>query len=289
MSSEMLYRILRSEIENNKLELDKEMPTEAELCDQHHLSRGTVRKALQRLADEGYIRAGQGRKRVVQRRQPLKLERMNLSSKNLPSRTKGSAKRRSPSFGKYIESMGMKASDVVLRSATGVPCYSLSQEPRLDLGDHVIDSLEIKRTTKVHWFLRLRHGNGEPIALQWAVVVAKLIPDVSLDNLAPGGLTKVYNDQGIEREHVLATYCPTRADKNEATYLRVGTGTPLIEERRVSYYQPAGRLVPYEYLVCLYTERTALTFEWDDPTSRDSARQTRGATRTRGAVKRKKR
>lgn len=289
MSSEMLYRILRSEIENNKLGLGTEMPTEAELCDQHQLSRGTVRVALQRLADEGYLRAGQGRKRVVQRRQPLKLERMSLSSDNLPTRTRGSVRRRSPSFGKYIDSLGMEASDIVLRSATSVPCYSLTAEPRLDLGTQVIDSLEIKKSTKVHWFLRLRLGNDEPIALQWAVVVAKLIPDVSLDDLIPGGLTKVYNEQGIEREHVLATYCPTRAGKSEASYLRVGTGTPLVEERRISYYQPNGGLVPYEYLVCLYTERTALTFEWDDPTSRESARQTRGATRTRGAVKRKKR
>lgn len=283
MSSEMLYRILRSEIENGKLTIGMEMPTEATLCDQHHLSRGTVRVALQRLAEEGYIRAGQGRKRVVQRRQPLKLERLNLSSRNLAVRTRGSVKRRSPSFGDYITSRGMKASDIVLRSVSSVPCYSLAEEPRFDVGTQVSDSLEIKPSTKVHWFLRLRLGDGEPVALQWAVVVAGMIPEVPLDCLVPGGLTQVYDRQGIHRKQVSTTYCPTRASKNEATYLRVGTGAPLIEERRTSY---CDKTVPYEYLVCLYTERVALTFDWDDPPPRVSARQTKGSTRKRGTGKR---
>jgi GntR family transcriptional regulator len=281
MSSEMLYRILRSEIENEKLTIGMEMPTEAELCDQHHLSRGTVRVALQRLADEGYIRAGQGRKRTVQRRQPLKLERLNLSSRNLAVPTRGSVKSRSPSFGEYIASRGMEASDIVLRSETSVPCYSLTEEPRFEVGTQVSDSLEIKPSTKVHWFLRLRLGDGEPVALQWAVTVASMIPEVTLDCLVPGGLTQVYDQQGIRRATASATYCPTRASKTEATYLRVGTGAPLIEERRTSYYRPSDKTVPYEYLVCLYTERVALTFDWDDPLEKVRARQPKGGPRKR--------
>lgn len=294
MSSEMLYRILRSEIENRKLAVGDEMPTESELCDRHHLSRGTIRVALQRLADEGYIRAGQGRKRTVQRRQPLKLERLNVSSTNYPEsavRTRGSQARRSPSFGDYIGSLDMKPADIVLRSETSIPCYSLAEEPRFDLGGQVSEDLEIKPGIKVHWFLRLRLGDDEPVALQWAVVVASLVSEVSLDCLVPGGLTRVYEQQGIHREEVYSTYCPTRASKNEATYLRVATGAPLIEERRVSYCRSGGKeRVPYEYLVSLYTERVALTFNWADTEQATiRARPKKRKTTARGTEKRSSR
>jgi hypothetical protein len=48
----------------------------------------------------------------------------------------------------------------------------------------------------------------------------------------------------------------------EPTYLGLTVGTPLLEGRRVSYDRASGE--PYEYLVSLYSERVALTFEWLD-------------------------
>ena len=144
-------------------------------------------------------------------------------------------------------------------------CYALAEEPRFDVGTHVSEALQIKPNTKVHWILRLRLGDEDPVALQWAVVVASLVPDVQQSSLVPGGLTQLYEQHGIQRDRVSTVYCPTRASKSEATYLRVGTGAPLIEERRVSYCRPGGRKeLPYEYLLCLYPERVALTFDWQD-------------------------
>src|SRR5436305_7592376 len=107
MNAETLYRILLAEIEGGKRPVHSPMPTEAALCAQYQLARGTVRAALQRLADEGYLRAGQGRQRVVQQNEPLRMARLELPSKSYEDspgrgrgavRTRGAVVRRSPSF-----------------------------------------------------------------------------------------------------------------------------------------------------------------------------------------------
>jgi len=56
-----LYTQLRRDITDGKLPPHKQLPTEEWLCRSHHVSRGTVRKALDILAAEGVIRREQGR------------------------------------------------------------------------------------------------------------------------------------------------------------------------------------------------------------------------------------
>ena len=53
-----LYRqlaaILRDQIKAGELEPGQALPSESYLKEQHHLSRGTVKKALELLAEEGW-------------------------------------------------------------------------------------------------------------------------------------------------------------------------------------------------------------------------------------------
>jgi len=56
-----LYTQLRRDITDGKLPPHTQLPTEDTLCRSHHVSRGTVRKALDILASEGVIRREQGR------------------------------------------------------------------------------------------------------------------------------------------------------------------------------------------------------------------------------------
>jgi DNA-binding GntR family transcriptional regulator len=109
-------------------------------------------------------------------------------------------------------------------------------------------------------------ANGEPIALQWTVVPARILPEVRHEYLQPGGVTQFYEEQGVRRGRARSEYGPTRATRLEAGYLGIAVGAPLIEECRVSYHRPAEKTddVPYEYLLSLYTERVTLTFEWRD-------------------------
>ena len=82
--------------------------------------------------------------------------------------------------------------------------------------------------------------------------------------LKPGLLTELYRERGIERAKVESEYAPSPPTRKEAALLRIGTGAPLIEERRVSYCVQGGEMVPYEFLLTLYTERVSLRFLWTE-------------------------
>ncbi len=56
-----LFLILRAQIQNGAIEPDQILPNEQELGDQYGVSRITVRRALQDLADQGFVERFQGR------------------------------------------------------------------------------------------------------------------------------------------------------------------------------------------------------------------------------------
>lgn len=277
MNAEMLYQVLLADIEGGKLPLDRPMPTEAALCEKYGLARGTVRVALNRLAVEGYVRAGQGRKRIVQQREPVRLARLRVPSKDYEepagrrdgTRAGAAARVRVPSFGEYMRSIGQHPSDIVLRSPAEIPCYKLAEETRFGFSPAANEALAIGPEDKVLSLLRLRLANDKPLVLQWAVIPADLIPRPTedlQDFLVPGGLTRLYKEHGIARARVDSTYAPTLASRMEAAYFGLGAGAPLIEERRISYFVnlSSGGERAYEFLLCLYCERVALTFAWED-------------------------
>jgi GntR family transcriptional regulator len=271
MKAEVLYQILRAQIEAERYPVGAPLPPEQALGAEYQAARGTVRAALQRLADEGYIRAGQGRQRVVQRRQPLRLERIPIPSVVVPGQTVPARRQPTapglPSLGGYLKQAGLEPEDIVLQSATRQPCQALAREPRFDQPIPVSDELQISPQSEVISFLRVRQARNEALCLQWAVVPAAILPVVPLASLVPGGVAELYQQRQIVRLRLRATYAPTRASKQEADYLRLSPGAPLLEERRVSYAlnPKSGSEQPYEYMVTLYTEQVALVLDWLDP------------------------
>ncbi len=62
----ILYEQLRKHITDGKYSKGDILPSENELCTTHQVTRPTVRKALDRLVHEGYIRKKQGKGSIVQ-------------------------------------------------------------------------------------------------------------------------------------------------------------------------------------------------------------------------------
>ncbi|MCW3806859.1 GntR family transcriptional regulator [Plebeiibacterium marinum] len=62
----ILYEMLRKHITDGIYSKGDILPSENELCTSHHVTRPTVRKALDRLVHEGYIRKKQGKGSIVQ-------------------------------------------------------------------------------------------------------------------------------------------------------------------------------------------------------------------------------
>lgn len=267
--AEAVYTALRAQIESGQLGTDDELPSEADLQQMYRLARGTVRRALLRLAQEGFISGGQGRKRVVLGRTPLRLAKLILPSKSYPEGA-GTGRRagRNPSMGEAVRALDRVPTDQVIAPPVRAACDDLA-EPRFVGVPPVGEGLALAAADRVLWFGRLRLADGQPVALQWTAVPADLLPDLPrtwAKHLVPGGLTALYEAHGVHRAHVESSYTATLANRDEARLLGLVSGAPLIEERRVSYHRPPGSReeVPYEYLVTLYPERVALTFAWKD-------------------------
>jgi GntR family transcriptional regulator/GntR family frlABCD operon transcriptional regulator len=62
----ILYEQLRKHITEGRYKKGDILPSENELCTTHNVTRPTVRKALDRLVHEGYIRKKQGKGSIVQ-------------------------------------------------------------------------------------------------------------------------------------------------------------------------------------------------------------------------------
>lgn len=275
MTSDEIYQRIKAQITGGKLPVGTECPGEFQLASQFDVSRGTVRTALKRLAREGFLDVVQGRRRTVREPQPLPLAKLRLQAADpQPSGVSRSAMV-TPSFGEYLRSLGREdgwePSDDVLVSPERAACRDLNNIPRFDAAE-IATKLNVKGRGMIIWFLRLRAAKGMPLALQWTVVPTRVVNNVGYDDLHPGGLTKLYQDTyGIRRAFAEAHYAPTLASREEARNLKVDRDSPLIEERRISYFSSSGLahpsgadMVPYEYLLSLYTDRVSLDFSWYD-------------------------
>lgn len=65
-----LAQTLREQITSGHMQPGDQLPTEDSLCQSHRVSRGTVRKAIDLLTQEGYIRRSQGSGTFVQAIRP---------------------------------------------------------------------------------------------------------------------------------------------------------------------------------------------------------------------------
>jgi GntR family transcriptional regulator, N-acetylglucosamine utilization regulator len=262
MTTEMLYQMLRARVQDGTYPVNEPMPTEVALQAEFKAARGTVRAALQKLADDGLVFLGEGRKRYVQRASSLRTaaNKIRIAS-------------RSPTLDDYIESLPGKPRDELIRSPAVIPCQSVAQEPRFEAAD-VAEELQISGDAPVYWLERLRLADDKPLSLQWAVIPLQVLDREKSprDYMRPGGLTQFYKEQNLERTRVVRACRATRATKGEGDFLRVGPGAPLLEEHRVSFCIKNGKERPFEYLLAVYTEGVTLLFEWFEQIQREAGK-----------------
>ena len=259
MDQDQIYRALRRKFENNDFKEGDFCPSENELSKEFKVSRTVVRQALQQLQRDGFLETSQGRQRRFRKPKPLPLEKFTFGT-HLES----------PSWSAHLHEA--KPKDAPLSLQGPIPAYE-ARTNRVDL-KMMLEELQLKPDDHVFAFQRLRYADDVPVGLQWAVVPVKLVPEVTEEDLVPGGITKRYKGSGIRRYKARASYSPSIASQKEARHLDIISGDPVIQETRISYYRNGkGGQDPtaYEFLLTIYTERTALEFSWvDNPDEPDS-------------------
>ena len=144
---QQLQRALRQAIENRVLGPDDALPPERDLAEEFHISRITVRKAIDGLVSEGLLVRRQGSGTFVSAR----------VEKNFSKLT---------SFSEDMRARGRTPRSVWLKKAAG----SVTPEEAL--------ALRSSPGTPVYRFHRIRFADDAPMCVEYATVLASCLPSL---------------------------------------------------------------------------------------------------------------
>jgi GntR family transcriptional regulator len=209
-----LGEAIRNKIVRGEYRLGQPIPTEDQLQKIYGVSRTTVRLALAKLVNEGYVRRQQGKGTYVNPRGLI---------------TKGKPKRLSRDmFGvksttRIIQSAGMKGRTEVLHFEHGLP------------SEEVAEKLAISERDPVLHFERVRYADDRPLVMEKSWIPAAQCPDLTLEDLK-GSLYSVLFKKYHHR--IAAAHQALRAilaSELDARILDLQVGEPVMLVHGVTY------------------------------------------------------
>ena len=201
-----LKQILEKRILLGEFQPEDQFPTDESLCDEYGLSRGTVRRAIDMLVEEGRLRRKQGRGTFVT--VPLLVPVFfRLSSFDDEMHQRG----RTPAT-KLLHLKVVRASEPV------------ANDLELTLGEEVIE------------ISRLRLADGLPMAFETRYLAYKICPDLLNEDLEKQSIHSLlidkYNIPLIRARHMIEARVLTT---QEAEVLQVRPGSAGFFVSRVTY------------------------------------------------------
>ncbi len=196
-----LARGLRKALAQEQTDEEQALPSERELALSLSVSRVTVRKAIQKLAAEGLLVQRQGAGTFVARRmvQPLK----HLTS-----------------FSEDMQSRQLVSGVVWLERRL---CTASEMESQ---------ALQLEANESVARLYRLRTADEQALALELAVLPQHLVP---LPDQFNGSLYEYLGQQGNRPVRATQRLRAVPCDKEQATFLRVEPGSPVLYIERNSF------------------------------------------------------
>jgi GntR family transcriptional regulator len=206
-----LKLLVQDALQAGELKPGDSVPSERDVADLLDVSRVTVRKAFTELVDEGVLVQRRGSGTYV--REPMRPIEQPLS--------------RLTSFTEDMQLRGLRTEAHWLGRSSGLP----TPEEAL--------KLSLSPSEQVCRFHRLRRANGEPLAIELAVVPHRFIGDAMsvhhslYDALEQNGFRPV---RALQRLHA------TSLIGQEAEWLELPNGSPALFIERISYMAD-GRIV----------------------------------------------
>jgi GntR family transcriptional regulator len=194
--------LINGEIEKGALLPGMRLPPERELCLQLGISRVTLRKALNKLVDDGVLSASHGRGWYVA--QPV----ARLGGKDWPNSLE--------SFSETARRMGLTATSTVLRAAEAPATLDEAE------------TLLVAPGTPLFHLDRVRYLNAVAIAVDSTQVPASLAPGLVGRDFSSGSLYEALAAAGVEPLRADATIEAKEADAQTAALLGLEPGKPVL-------------------------------------------------------------
>jgi DNA-binding GntR family transcriptional regulator len=209
-------RQLRAAIEDGRLPNGARLDNEVELAARLHLSRPTIRQAIQSLVNQGLLvrKRGVGTQVV---------------------RTKVARPLRLSSLFDDLSELGDKPESVILLNQV---------EPA---GEDAAERLETPGLTQVRRLKRVRSTDGEPLAIMNNYLPDGII-DPDDDELRDKGLYQLLRSAGVRLHAAQQNVGAREATEEDAALLGEKPGAALLTMRRTTY-DDAGRVVEYGWHV----------------------------------------
>ena len=188
-------------IVSRSIEHGKKLPSENELAKRYKVPRMTVRNALTKLEERGYIYSKQGKGRY------LKEESMQIQL-HLTGKT---------SFTDKMKQAGYKL------KTENIVCE------KIPYNEQTYNRLNMEETEEVYKVGRIRYINGEPIAIHYSFVSKKMFPQITEDGPKIESMFAYYRELGYKeftsKKSLLSITFPT---SDEQQLLSCKSMVPLI-------------------------------------------------------------
>jgi GntR family transcriptional regulator len=179
------------------------LPSDADLCAEFGVSRMTARSAMHRLAEEGLVVRMPGRGSYVA--EP-------------PSHRRAD---RLMSFSSEMTRRGRAPSSIIVGREIRPAWRSAAADLHVREGEPIV------------FLRRVRCADGEPIALETALLIGATSPAVMAADLRGDSLHAVLTAAGFALRRGTALVTAGPASKEDARLLAVARGDPMLVERRV--------------------------------------------------------
>jgi len=196
-----IYQELHDSIESGAFKLGSQLPTENELKIKYAVSRDTVRRALAKLENEGYI---------IRKAAAGTFIRTRKTDYSLSSHA---------SFSEQMRAMGLvPSSDICsIQISTDFPAEITSQ-------------LEVEPTEKIYRICRLRRANGDPMAYEVVYLPQKICPNLHTHILEGTSLYELYeNHYGLQMGNISIKIEAETASGESQQILRLANNTPILK------------------------------------------------------------
>ncbi|WDZ82411.1 GntR family transcriptional regulator [Micromonospora cathayae] len=243
---QQLASTLRERIQSGDLDRGDRFPTESELTERYHVSRNTVRLALDVLRNEGLVVSQRGRGSFVRAEPALRYYASLTGSR----KRRLEADRRRDTFSQQIEAQGKKARQV--STVETVPAEAeIAAHLHLSPGDPVA----VRR--------RVMYADDQPLQLGDSYYPLPIVQNSKIMDPADiiEGTDQVLEDLGhtpVRYEDEITCRMPTA---EEATKLHLGPATPVGRLLRTSFDQNDQPIEVYQ--VILPGDRHVLLYEVD--------------------------
>jgi GntR family transcriptional regulator len=182
------------------------LPSENQLMKEYHVSRNTVRLAIDRLSKHGLVSTIKGKGTFVNS------ERLQYGLYKLVS------------FTEEMHRLGLRPSSRMLKIEKILPPESVREK------------LELSSDQEVFFISRLRLANDKPMALNLSYYPCHLCPTLDQEDLQHGSIYQTIEHQyGLLIGYANQTIRPGVASKTQSVVMQVPYGSPILLVEGVAY------------------------------------------------------